>query len=53
MRFWILDFGFWIDPQDLSAFLGILDFGIRIGSQNLSAFLYHQGMVGQNELSCL
>jgi hypothetical protein len=48
IRFWILDFGFWIDPTDQSAFLGILDFGFPIGSTDKSAFLYHQGMIGQN-----
>jgi hypothetical protein len=46
MRFWILDFGFWIDPTDQSGGLGILDFKFSIGSQDLPAFLYHQGMIG-------
>jgi hypothetical protein len=39
-QFWILDFGFWIDPTVQFALLGILDFGIRIDSTVYTTFLY-------------
>jgi hypothetical protein len=50
IRFWILDFGFWIDPTDKSEGLRILDFGFWICSTDKSGGLYHQGIIGQSKM---